>query len=274
LLSWRQGSLWNCIAEVLRQFKAERNLLKRHVSYRTTQAARVAEAYGSMSADEFDAINGPQEWQNRRFIPRVIQSFQLREPVLAVDLGCGSGQSSQVLGSQLPHGSTIVGYDICDRLLARAGHRAYRDVLGAPLKATFVNQSIAEPLQNPEGSLLDAESVGLLHAAGVVGHHLAEADVRAMAAEIARVLMPTGWVVLDAGPAMPRGRLQKILAEHGLAVWKTLRAVPCASHHMLIFQRRRRGLSNRLGARIQRLYRRKADDKAATIVIKMTARRR
>jgi SAM-dependent methyltransferase len=201
----RQVSLWNCILGVIRQLKTERSLRKRHVSYRTTEPARVAEAYGSMSEDEFDSINGPQEWQNRRFIPRVIQSLRIREPVLAVDLGCGSGQSSQVLGSQLPPGSTLLGYDICDRLLARASHRTYRDVRGAPLKAHFMNQPIAQPLHNPEGRRLDAGSVGLVHAAGVVGHHLAEADVRAMAAEIARVLMHPGWVVLDAGPAMPRG---------------------------------------------------------------------
>jgi hypothetical protein len=73
--------------------------------------------------------------------------------------------------------------------------------------------------------------------AGVVGHHLAEADVRAMAAEIARVLTPTGWVVLDAGPAMPRACLQGILATYGFAVRETLRAVPCVSHHVLVFQR-------------------------------------
>jgi SAM-dependent methyltransferase len=226
------------IAGVLRQLTMERNLRKRNVSYRTTQSASVAQAYGSMTEDEFDAINGPQEWQNRRFIPRLIQSLRLREPMIAVDLGCGSGQSSQVLASQLPAGSTLLGYDLCDRLLARAAQRTYRDVAGAPLKTRFMNQSIAQPLHNPEGRLLDNESVGLVHAAGVVGHHLAEADVRAMAAEISRCLKLTGWVVLDAGPAMPRSFLQEILAAHGFAVRQTLRAVPCASHHVLVFQRR------------------------------------
>jgi SAM-dependent methyltransferase len=197
----------------------------------------MAEAYQSMSEDEFDSINGPQEWQNTRFIPRVIQSLRLTEPVIAVDLGCGSGQSSQVLGSQLPSGSTLLGYDLCNRLLARAAHRTYRDILGAPLKAVFINQSIAQPLNDPSGRLLDAGSVGLVHAAGVVGHHLSDADVDTMTAEIARVLVPTGSAVLDAGPAMPRARLQEILAAYGFAVWDTLRAVPCASHHMLVFRR-------------------------------------
>jgi SAM-dependent methyltransferase len=233
----RHVSSWNAILEVLRQLKTESSLNKRHVYYRTTEPARIAEAYRSMSEDEFDSINGPQEWQNSRFIPRVIQSLQLRKPVLAVDLGCGSGQSSQVLGSQLPRGSELFGYDICDRLLARASDRTYRDVLGAPLKARFINQSIAQPLNDPAGRRLDSGSVGLMHAAGVVGHHLTEADVEAMAAEIARVLMPTGFAVLDAGPAMPRVRLQEILAAYGFTVWDTLRAVPCLSHHVLVFQR-------------------------------------
>src|SRR5215471_5472483 len=152
----RQVSSWNGILDVLRQFMTEPSLRKRHICYRTTEPTRIAEAYRSMSEDEFDSINGPQEWQNTRFIPRVIQSLRLREPVLAVDLGCGSGQSSQVLGSQLPPGSTLLGYDICDRLLARAAHRTYRDILGAPLKARFINQSIAQPLNDPLGRRHDA----------------------------------------------------------------------------------------------------------------------
>jgi SAM-dependent methyltransferase len=234
----QEVSSWKGILEVLRQVKTERSLRKRQINYRTTEPVRIAEAYRSMSEDEFDSINGPQEWQNRRFIPRIIQSLGLREPVLAVDLGCGSGQSSQILGSQLRPGSTLLGYDICDRLLARAAHRTYRDILGTPLKARFMNQSIAQPLNDPSGRRLDAGSVGLIHAAGVVGHHLTEADVGAMAAEIARVLAPTGSAVLDAGPAMPRACLQPILAAYGFAVWDTLRAVPCASHHMLVFRRR------------------------------------
>jgi SAM-dependent methyltransferase len=234
----RQVSPWNGILDVLRQLKTEHRLRKRHIYYRTTEPSCIAEAYRSMSEDEFDSINAPQEWQNTRFIPRVIQSLRLTEPVIAVDLGCGSGQSSQVLGSQLPPGSTLLGYDICDRLVARAAHRTYRDILGAPLKARFMNQSIAQPLNDPLGRRLNAGSVGLVHAAGVVGHHLSAADVGAMTAEIARVLVPTGSAVLDAGPAMPRARLQKVLAAYGFAVWDTLRAVPCASHHMLVFRRR------------------------------------
>src|SRR5215467_3366101 len=165
---------WNDILDVFRLLKTERSLRKRQVYYRTTEPARVAEAYRSMSEDEFDSINGPQEWQNRRLIPLVIRSLRLRQPVLAVDLGCGSGQSSQVLGSQLPLGSTLLGYDICGRLLARASRRIYRDVVGAPLKARFLNQSISHPLCDPEGQRLDAGSVGIVHAAGVVGHHLTE----------------------------------------------------------------------------------------------------
>jgi hypothetical protein len=58
-----------------------------------------------------------------------------------------------------------------------------------------------------------------------------------MVAETARVFTRAGWVVLDAGPAMPRARLQEILAAHGFALWDALRAVPYTSHHVLVFQR-------------------------------------
>lgn len=234
----RQLSSWKGILGLLRQFKTERDLRKRQVHYRTTEVDRVAAAYGSMSADEFDSINGPQEWQNRRVIPRVIRSLGLRDPLLAVDLGCGSGQSSQVLAAQLPAGSTLLGYDLCEQLLARAARRTYRGENDGDLTVRFVQQSIAAPLHDPAGQRLADGGVGLVHAAGVVGHHLVESDVVAMAAEIARVLAPRGAVVLDAGPAMPRARLEEIMATHSFAVQDTLRAVPCASHHVLVFERR------------------------------------
>jgi SAM-dependent methyltransferase len=225
------------ILEVLRQLKAEWRLRKRRVSFRTTDPAQVVEAYGSMSEEDFDSINGPQEWQNRRAILRVILSLRLSGPLIAVDFGCGSGQSSQVLASQLPPGSTLLGYDICTRLLARASNRVYLDINGAPMKAHFMNQSIAQPLRDSAGRRLETGSVKLVHAAGVVGHHLSDDDVRAMAAEIARVLLPAGWVVLDAGPAMPAARLQAIFAAHGFVVRNTLRIVPCLSHRVLVFHR-------------------------------------
>jgi SAM-dependent methyltransferase len=233
----RRVSSWNGILHLVRQLKTERALRKRQICFRTTEPNRAAEAYGSMSEEEFNSINGPQEWQNRRLIPRVIESLRLGKAVLAIDLGCGSGHSSQVLGSQLPPGSMLFGYDICESLLERASHRTYCDVLGTPIEAYFMNQSILEPLRDPGGRRLDAASVGLMHAAGVIGHHLREADVREIASEMARVLAPTGSAVLDTGPAMPRGCLQEILAEYGFAVWDTFRAVPYASHQILIFRR-------------------------------------
>ena len=114
---------------------------------------------------------------------------------------------------------------------------AHLAIFGGPLKARFINQSIAQALNDPSGRRLDAGAVGLAHAAGVVGHHLTEPDVAAMAAEIARVLAPTGSAVLDAGPAMPRAPLQEILAAYGLQVWHTLRVVSGVSHDVLVFRR-------------------------------------
>jgi len=228
---------WKGILSVFRLLKTVRSLRKRHIHYRATEPARVVAAYRSMSEDEFDAINGPQEWQNTRLIPSVVESLQLQDPLLAVDLGCGSGQSSQVLAAQLQPGSRLLAYDICERLLSRASSRTYHDCVGGPLQVSFINQSIAQPLHYPEGRRLEGASVGLVHAAGVVGHHLNKADVLSMASEIARVLAPAGYAVLDAGPALPRESLHAILSAQGFELRDTLRAIP-GSHHVLVFQRR------------------------------------
>ncbi|MGH7127446.1 MAG: hypothetical protein ACREIV_02670, partial [Planctomycetaceae bacterium] len=46
----------------LRQRRTERALEKRGVRFRRTEPQEVEAAYSAMSADEFDAVNGRQNW--------------------------------------------------------------------------------------------------------------------------------------------------------------------------------------------------------------------
>jgi SAM-dependent methyltransferase len=220
-----------------KQWQVERRLKDRDGSFRTTNKQRVVAAYGAMSPREFECVNGSQEWANRHTIPRALRAHRLAPRWFAVDLGCGSGGSSAILARQAPPGSVLVGYDACASLLECAKRRDYRDASGAPMAVRFVCQSITEPLCDPDGAPLPRGSVDLAHSSGVVGHHLTESDVHALADELDRVVHEQGLVLLDAGPRMPAGRLARILAEHGFDVVSRYRVVPFSSRVTLAFQR-------------------------------------
>jgi len=70
-----------------RQWRTERALARRGVHFRSTDPAICAAAYTAMTADEFDAINGRQEWANWRTIPGAINGRLPDRPLLVLDLG-------------------------------------------------------------------------------------------------------------------------------------------------------------------------------------------
>lgn len=231
------SSPWRGLLGLVRQRWIEFRLRRRAIRFRSTDTACVASAYAAMSSTEFDCINAPQEWQNRRVIPRALRALTAPGPWRAIDLGCGSGASTQILAAQLPPASTLIGYDLCPALLERARTRRYHDHDGGAIHAAFVQQSIAQPLGDPAGGPLGDATIDVAHAAGVVGHHLSTADVVAMAAELGRVVRRGGVAILDAGPAMPHDQLEGILRARGFARESCLRAVPGASHRVLVFRR-------------------------------------
>src|SRR5690606_5494176 len=116
--------------------------------------------------------------------------------------------------------------------------RRYVDTAGAPLAAEFVQQSITEALHDPEGARLADGSVDVVHSAGVIGHHLDEAAVGALAREVARVLRPDGIAILDAGPRIPPRKLRRIVLEHGFEEVARHRVTPLGSRATLAFRRR------------------------------------
>src|SRR5688572_24792267 len=100
-----------------RQWRVERALAKRGIRFRGTSAEDVQAAYAAMTQDEFDAINGPQDWANWRTIPRALNGNIPDRPLRVLDLGCGTGSSTRVLAFYCPAGSRLTGYEIAEPML-------------------------------------------------------------------------------------------------------------------------------------------------------------
>src|SRR5205807_8119278 len=100
-----------------RQWRTERALARRGIHFRATDPQRVAAAYAAMSAAEFDAINGRQDWANWRTIPRALHGHVPLRPLRVLDLGCGTGSSTRVLAFYCPAGSPVIGYALVNALV-------------------------------------------------------------------------------------------------------------------------------------------------------------
>lgn len=212
----------NALAVLWRQWRAERLLRGRGIHFRTTDPTALARAYAAMSAAEFEAINGRQDWANWRTIPRAMNGQVPDRPLLVLDLGCGTGSSTQVLAFYCPVGSRIVGYELAEPLIPLAQRRTYRHHTNIAVDVRFCCQGVTEPLQLPEGSLVTDGSVDLINASGVVGHHLDELSIRPLLNEIQRVMKEDGVVTLDVGPTMNPAVLSESMASKGFQ---------CRGHH-------------------------------------------
>src|SRR5690348_3337587 len=185
-----------------RQWCTERALAGRGVHFRATDPATVAAAYAAMTDREFEAINGRQDWANWRTIPRALSGHLPDRPLQVADLGCGTGSSTRVLAFYCPEGSRILGYELVPALLALARSRTYYQRGGRPALVEFVCQGVTEPLRQPDGTLVPEQSLDLVNASGVVGHHLDTKTVAPLVAELRRMLAPGGLAMLDAGPTL------------------------------------------------------------------------
>src|SRR5437868_7087436 len=127
----RQGP-GRLLAVIWRQWRTERRLARRGVHFRDTDPERVAAAYAAMSAAEFDAINGRQDWANWRTIPRALHGHVPDRPLRVLDLGCGTGGSTRVLAHYCPIGSCLTGYELAAPLVEIAWRRDYAHRSGWP----------------------------------------------------------------------------------------------------------------------------------------------
>lgn len=205
----------NLISVCWRQWRAERELARRGVLFRTADPAAVEAAYAAMSDAEFEAINGRQAWANWRTIPRALAGRLPERPVLAVDLGCGTGPSTRVVASVCPPRSRILGYELAAPLARIAGRHRFPGPDGVPQEVRFVAQGVTGTLCDPGGQPLAAGSVDLANASGVVGHHLTGRTVAPLVDELARILAPAGLALLDVGPTLGAEALARAMARGG-----------------------------------------------------------
>jgi SAM-dependent methyltransferase len=203
------------LAVCWRQWRTERGLSRRGVYYRDTNPDRVAAAYAAMTATEFDAINGPQDWANWRTIPRALSGHVPDRPLRALDLGCGTGGSTRVLAFYCPADSHLTGYEFAEPLLTFARRRDYRQRDGRPARVDFVCQGLTEPFRQADGSAVPDRGVDLVNASGVIGHHLNHTTVRPLIEELGRILRPGGIAMLDVGPTLAARDLRELMTDAG-----------------------------------------------------------
>lgn len=205
----------NILAVCWRQWRAERALARRGIHFRTTKLDDVEKAYAAMTDQEFDAINGRQDWANWRTIPRAMNGHIPDRPLTVLDLGCGTGSSTKVLAFYCPPGSRIIGYELAAPLVEIARRREFRHRSGQRARVEFCCQGITEALRDPAGKVFQEQSVNLVNASGVVGHHLTKESTADLAKELKRILCSGGLAMLDVGPTMRDAELTEIMATYG-----------------------------------------------------------
>lgn len=205
----------NVLRVCWRQRRTERRLSKRGLRFRHSDLQKLAGVYAAMDEDEFNAINGRQDWANWRTIPRALTGHVADRPLTVLDLGCGVGSSTQVLAFYCPPGSRIIGYEFAAPLVEIAKHRTYRDSNGADADVTFCCRGVTEPFLDANGERLPSGSVDVINASGIVGHHLNKNSVPPLIAEIGRVLKQDGIAMLDVGPTLPADVLTDLMQQAG-----------------------------------------------------------
>lgn len=230
----------NVLSVCWRQWRTEQKLARRGVRFRDTSPDRVAAAYAAMTAAEFDAVNGRQDWANWRTIPRALRGHVPDRPLRVLDLGCGTGSSTRVLAWFCPAGSRLIGYEIAQPLLACARRRTYRHHSGRPVAVDFVCQGVTQTLRDTDGSPLLNGSVDLVNASGVVGHHLDSVTVRPLVAELTRVLTGAGVAMLDIGPTLPAPALRVAMVDAGFVCLGHYRSWFGDATGAMVFRRTRR----------------------------------
>lgn len=203
------GVLW-------RQFLAERRVHRHGHNFRQRANDAACDAYVGMGAEAFVDVNARQAWANWRTIPANLDGRLPLRPLTAVDLCCGTGDSTAVLAWCVPAGSQVLGLEYSPDFVAMARERRFVDAAGEPADVQFTAQSVLETFRWPGGEPLAEASVDLVNASGAVGCHFDEAATTALAAECARVLREEGLATIDAGPdGTPPSTLRAIFEGQG-----------------------------------------------------------
>lgn len=196
------ASFKGLLAIVVRQACHELRLrCYRRVRFRSRAQHEVRDAYQAMEVWEFEGLNARQAWSNWRTIPCNLDGRAPARPLRALDLCCGTGQSTEVLAYYLAPGSRILGLEHSKRFVATARARSYRTRNGSPAVVEFGMQSVLESFRDSLGEELPDASVDLVNSSGAVGCHFDVQDTVLLAQEVARVLRSGGLALIDSGRA-------------------------------------------------------------------------
>ena len=210
----------------------------RRAAFRDQRNDQALRGYLMMSAGEFSGVNARQRWANWRIIPRNLHGTCPDRPLFVVDLCCGTGDSTRVLAWHLPQGSQILGLEYQPAFVAQARLGSYEDARGNPVPVHFQPQSVLEPFCDAQGVRLADASVDIVNSCGAIGCHFTADATRQLAREVARVLRPDGFALLDAGKAgTPAPELEGIFQELGFRRQRTVRSCFLDRYAQLSFTR-------------------------------------
>jgi len=211
----------------------------RRLRFRSRVQEQVRRAYGAMEVWEFEGLNARQAWSNWRTIPRNLDGRAPAEPLRAVDLCCGTGQSTEVLAYYLAPGSRILGLERSPRFLITARSRSYRTRSGVPAAVEFGLQSVLETFRDSRGRELEKASIDLVNSSGAVGCHFDARDTAWLAREVARVLRRGGLALIDAGrPGTSEHELVEAFGEHAFDVIHRARSCALDRYTQVCFRKR------------------------------------
>lgn len=193
-----------------------RLVLMRGINFRSRNNERARTAYAKMQLREFEGINARQQWANWRTVPKNLLGKLPSRPVLALDLCCGIGHSTEVLAYYLPLGSKILGLEFNPDFVECARRKQYEHQNGAPVEVSFRAQSVLDPFCDAHGKELPDGQIDLINCCGAVGSHFDPAMTLILAREVARVLKSGGLALIDSGVAgTTKKQLIAIFEAHG-----------------------------------------------------------
>ena len=190
-----------------------------------------------MTQEQFEAINGRQQFSNWIIIGHALNGLVENRPLKVIDIGMGTGTSTKVLANFVPKGSEIIGYDLSHPLAEVAKKQTYPHRSGEIITTEFVAQSITETFHNAKGEIIETGSVDYINSSGIIGHHLDASQLREFAAESRRVLKPRAYVALDEGPAFSQRKMIDIMEEFHFAPVKQVRVFRGKAVGQIIFQK-------------------------------------
>ncbi len=218
------------------QWFAEQSLLRRGVRFRSDSPTEVLSSYEAMTIEEFDSVNGRQAWANGRILPSILAGRLPSRSLNVIDLGCGTGASTQALAACCPSGTRLLAIEQSAQLLEAAVQRQYTLRDGAKSAVAFSRQSIAETWRGRDGRQVSDKSVDLVVSCGVIGHHFNMQTAIPVFEEIRRVLCPGAFACIDAGPTLSKDVLSQSMASRGLRTIDERKSCLLDRNCQLLFQ--------------------------------------